>query len=583
MLNHIRTRFLDMKLRSKMVLVYSVFISLFLVLALLTLQGSFNTYDEKLFEKSIQELDFFHQKVNATLNQIDAFSYDIALDATVQESLSAIERLPQGTTEYAFQMYLFRQLLIKELGALPFVVNIRFLDNRGTDFVVGTYSGMLEKDIKTAMLEMFEQKRGGYAYLSPTERYAYFLSGRNILELSGVSLRYLGSLLITSDISAVIRNQREALEAENAMLYVYSPDGVVYRDDTTLFDSLPAPEGNIGYYTFNHEGQKYFVCYLKSSQNGWVYINAFPFSEIFGQTQQLRSLLIIAFSIFFGITLFLMHRVANMITKPLKKLTQTMQLAETGDLSRVRAALVPPFSKDESGTLTKDFRRMIKRIDTLIIENYKKQLIIKDTKYRMLRAQINPHFLYNTLNTISWMVKANLNEDAICMIVELGNVLRAAFDTGANVSVEKELEIAKSYTTIQQFRYQQRAVFRFETEGGLAPYMIPQLIIQPLIENAIVHGIDDSLEPVTVTIGVYEEADRIRIAVRDTGLGMSPERLEAVRAGSCQSHEHGIGLTNIRERLKMTYENSLFTIESEAGKGTAVVIYIPKVRLEAHG
>ena len=568
-------RWMDMKLSLKLTLIFAILITLVFSIAWKAQQNSFDVYDQELYERSLQELDFFAQRIDYVLDTIEEFSYNIIMNANLQESLSSIRTLTSA--EYEYQMYLFRNQLFQEMGTCPAVVNVFFTDRKQTEFVLGTYSGTIGNEMKERLYAMFDENRGGYASIAPSDEYPYLLSGRNILETADFTLNRLGSIIITSDIAGEIQEQSSALEAEHAMLYVFSDEGDIYRDDTDLFSNLPVPEENVGYQILRYESERYFVCYLHSSQMGWTFVNAFPYSDIYGQTAQIRSVL---FFIFLGIllfSLFMMRQLATVITKPLKKLTSTMQIAQTGDFAGAKTTLVPPFSKDEVGMLTQDFRLMIKKIDALIHENYEKQLLLKDTKYRMLQAQINPHFLYNTLNTINWMVKAKRNDDAILMIVELGKLLRASFTDEPYLSAAQEVDISKSYITIQRFRYEERAKFTIETSGELAKYRVPSLMLQPLIENAVTHGVDNSATPCEVRVQVREEEDHLRIEVSDDGAGMSAQQLEKVRAADYAYQGNGVGIRNIRERLSMTYENSEFIIDSITGKGTRIVIRIPKV------
>ena len=222
---------------------------------------------------------------------------------------------------------------------------------------------------------------------------------------------------------------------------------------------------------------------------------------------------------------------------------------------------------------------MLEKIDLLIYENYEKQLLLQEMRYQMLQAQINPHFLNNTLNTVAWMVKAGQNDNANKVIVELGQLLRAALSKKDYVSVAEDLQHTQAYITIQQFRYGKRATFRVDHDGALEEYMLPKIILQPLVENAILHGVEDALEHCTVSVTVSEETDAIQLMVQDDGPGMSEERLDAVRSFTAKPKGHGIGLKNIKERLEMAFgEDCTFRIDSTLGQGTTVQIVIPKKR-----
>ena len=215
-----------------------------------------------------------------------------------------------------------------------------------------------------------------------------------------------------------------------------------------------------------------------------------------------------------------------------------------------------------------------------LYENYEKQLLIKDTKYRMLQAQINPHFLYNTLNAIHWMIRAKKNETAGKMIVELGILLRASFDENPYTTVEKEIDMLKSYIEIQRQRYEDRAEFIIKKAGNPGEYIMPRMILQPLVENAIFYGADMMAEICYIDITVTEEAKSILFEVKDNGPGIKPEELQKVRNFTVKPKGHGIGIKNIYERLRITYDVFDFTIDSEEGQGTTIRIRVPKQKAE---
>ena len=181
-----------------------------------------------------------------------------------------------------------------------------------------------------------------------------------------------------------------------------------------------------------------------------------------------------------------------------------MQIVEQGDFKGAKEVLDKEPGNDETGLLAQEFKAMLDKIDVLIYENYEKQLLLKDTKYKMLQAQINPHFLYNTLNALNWMVKGGQNADAGKMIMELGKVLRSSFAGDPYTTVADELETAKGYMVIQKYRYQNRVHFHVHEEGNLRNYLIPRMILQPLIDNAIYYGVETSLDVCDITVRAKE-------------------------------------------------------------------------------
>lgn len=572
----------DIKLSKKMLLVYAIFAGVSCIISIFALQMSLNIYDSKLYEKSLQELDFFTQQVNTSLEDIEKASSTIALSTEIQNQLAMMESYDYMSAQYSLGLYQLREMIEDELVSVTAVKNIIYTDKREAEIKAGTDTGQIDASEYKEILQEFSGARGGYVSKNPTDAYPYLVSGRDILERKNASLDYLGSLILTSDISNVIGHKTDSLEAAHSTLFVYSRDGMIYQDDTQNIPDLPDIKHTKGYEVVHIGGEKYFMCYLKSSVNDWMYVNIFPYSDIFGQVMNVRYLLIGGFLILFVCMVVVMRKMSVVIVRPLNQLTESMQIVEKGDFKGAKQVLDKDLSNDETGLLAQEFKVMLDKIDVLIYENYEKQLLLQETKYKMLQAQINPHFLYNTLNALNWMVKGKRNDDAGKVIIELGKLLRASFAKDPYTTVADELEVAKGYIVIQQYRYKNRAEFEVLAEGNLERYMIPRMILQPLIENAINYGVDASLEGCRITVSVKEEPDAILLTVEDTGPGMEPDELESVRNGTAVPKGHGIGIKNIRERLKITYENSEFSIESQKGHGTKIQIRIPQIISEVN-
>lgn len=584
MLKKISVYFRNMKLAKKMIFVYAVFLGIIVLITTGALQVSLGIYDEKLYEKSLQELDFFSQKVNDSLQDVENLSYSIAMDTEIQEQLAKLDGLNELSADYSYEMYVFRSMLINELYSHEIIKNITYTDRDNTTFTVGEDTGGIDEMEYGKLLEDMAAGRGAYVEYPPTEDYPYMVSGRDILESLNASLDYLGSLIFVSDVSGLIQEKTEQLDVQSSALMVFSEDGMIYQGTEFDKSQLPDMEKSQGYEIRRLGGQRYFICYLKSSLNGWTFVNLFPYSEIFGQVMLVRYLLVGGLLVLFAVTAIVMKKLAHIITRPLEKLTDSMQVAETGDFrkagEKVSAEMSAEPRQDEVGQLSQEFGVMMEKIDTLIHENYEKQILLKDTKYKMLQAQLNPHFLYNTLNALNWLVRAGRSQEAGMMIMRLGDLLRAAFSKKSYATVEEEVGLVKSYIAIQEIRYRSRAEFTVDVSGELEPYVIPRMTLQPLVENAISYGVDPSPETCRITVTVREEEKDIFLEVQDTGPGMTADELEDVRNFRIKPRGNGIGLNNIRERLKIAYEESEFLIDSAPGEGTVVQIRIPKKREE---
>ncbi len=567
----------NLKLSQKMMVIYIVFAICLYAISVVALQVCFEIYEEKLYEKSLQELEFFINEVDRGVSEIEEFSYTIAMDTDIQEQLSILNTASYLSKEYATSKLKFYNLVLDELNLVPNIKNVLYTNKHNIQNTLGSYVGEIPNDAYEKILEDFSERRGGYTKYSPTQEYPYMLSGRDILEKKNASLKYLGTILITTDVPGIIKEKNKNLKSSYSNLYVYSKEGMIYSISDEFNEQLPDISENNGYKLVNVNGQKYFMCYLKSLDTDWMFVNFSLYSDIYGKAILVRNFMNAGFFLVFIISMILLIKISYIITKPLYNLSKSMQAVENGNF-QVDLPVVERM--DEVGLLEQEFKIMLEKINVLIHENYEKQFVLKDTKYKMLQAQINPHFLYNTLNTIHWMIKAGCSDDAGKMILELSGLLRAAFAKEAYVDIESEIRALRSYITIQEFRYKNRAEFIVETRGNLSEYYIPRMILQPLVENAIQYGVENSVKQCNIWVNVIEEEEKILIEVIDDGPGIAKDDLEKVRSFTIQPKGHGIGLKNINERLKISYEGSEFNIDSIAGVQTTIRIRIPKMRKE---
>lgn len=569
-MHHWLRRFHDLSLSRKMVLGFSALLLAVCLIMLSALNISFGIYDENLYEKSLQSLDFFSRQVNDELDNVENFTYELAVSTDLQAQLSHLKNIPFHTADYSYALYQLRLSLLQEIRTHTIVKNIRFIDVNGNETLVGTDTGPLETQ---PFLEKLHAAKGAYLVESPSLNYPYMIGGRDIRKPIDYSMEYLGSCIVTCDAASVIESQINAMASSYGSMYVISGETMVYRNAQ---DEPPEVSGTQGYKILKKEGQAYFVCWLTDASTGWLYLNVLPYTQIFGQTMVLRYIVVAVLLLIFAAGCLFIRVLARLFTLPLERLSNSVQIVEKDNFQAVLAVLPDHPYKDETGQLTSEFRVMLQRIDALIRDNYKKQLLLQETQYKMLQAQINPHFLNNTLNTVSWMIRAGRNDDATRVVIELGQLLRAALSKEEEMFVSQEVQLVKSYIAIQKFRYQGRAIFRVEESGRLDAWTVPKMILQPLVENAIIHGVENSLTPCEITVTARETDGNILLEVHNTGPCMTPEELDAVRRFEAKPKGHGIGLKNIYDRLHLYFESFEWTIESSPESGTSVRMILPK-------
>lgn len=269
--------------------------------------------------------------------------------------------------------------------------------------------------------------------------------------------------------------------------------------------------------------------------------------------------------------------ISNIVTKPLHKLSEAIERFSEGDFEQQ----VEVTTHDEVGEAAECFNRMVYDIKELIDKNYVITLQEKESELAALQAQINPHFLYNTLDSLYWQVLDAGNEEVAESILALSQLFRLVLNQGKReVTVGQEMELISRYLQIQKMRFSKRLDYKIEIEETVKKARIPKLILQPFVENAIVHGFENVSVPCRLLVCGVQEEDRIRFEIQDTGIGMRQDQIDEIwEEEPDQYRKQRIGryaIKNIRERLMRTYGDR-FTLEirSEIGKGTTVILTIP--------
>ena len=259
----------------------------------------------------------------------------------------------------------------------------------------------------------------------------------------------------------------------------------------------------------------------------------------------------------------------------IRKLQSSMKRLENGNYELIEETV----GNDELGSLVKSYNHMVGKMEALLEEIYQAGVRQKNAQFLALRTQINPHFLFNTLNMIACTAKLEDAVDTEKMILSLGNLFRYNLKTREQtVTLDRELKIVNDYMYLQKMRFGSRIKYRLSLETDAADVIIPSLSLQPLVENAVVHGLSKKETGGILHIRIWKKDRMLILSVADTGLGMSQERCEEV-AAAMKEHRTakiGIGLGNIYKRVHMMYQKGDLRIYSREGKGTVIQLMIPQ-------
>lgn len=323
-----------------------------------------------------------------------------------------------------------------------------------------------------------------------------------------------------------------------------------------------------------------FIVSHTSELTGWKITGFAPEREIMKEANEIRSLILVSVvsSIFFTITLY--YFISSKLIQPIEHLKEKMKLASLGDLD----VKVENQSSDEIADLGTSFNMMMMKIKMLLQKSVDEEKQLKIAELRALQAQINPHFLYNTLDTIMWMAEAKKSKDVINITKALSQFFRISLSKGKDlITVSEEIKQVENYLIIQKNRYRDILDVTITIDEGILDFIIMKLTLQPLVENAIYHGIKNKRGKGLLAIeGGMNAQGHIYIHIVDNGIGMTEETLNDVRMQL--THEKplnkvGFGMVNVQQRIRLFYGEPFgISIESQYGSGTKVSLIIPAER-----
>lgn len=325
------------------------------------------------------------------------------------------------------------------------------------------------------------------------------------------------------------------------------------------------------------ENTDYVVFYAPIPNSyGWFLCTAVNRSQLFRDTELLTNSLVGIGIVLLFVAISVSFFISNLATKRIRILSGAMQDVRQGNLE----TSISLNGNDELSDLAEDFNVMVVDIKKLMHKVYQQQKEERQRELQVLQSQINPHFLYNTLDTLQWKALEHGAHELSDLIVSLSSFFRISLSKGKEfITLEKELEHVKNYLVIQQFRYRDILEYNIDCDTELFKCSLPKILIQPLVENAIYHGIKPKLGNGAIRISVFEEDDILKIVVKDDGVGMNKEKLNQIK-NNLDKHYTGnnYGLYNVSRRIFLNFgEDYGLDIDSEKNAGTTVTVRLPKM------
>jgi two-component system sensor histidine kinase YesM len=458
----------------------------------------------------------------------------------------------------------------------------------GKEFIPSTlqsdanYDTMLER-ILTSQGEMiwFDLQKRDYLNDINVDRDKYLISiGKKIYNLSDGTV--LGSLIMNITEDEIASIYRDIQLGETGKYLIIDQNGMIIssQDKAELLTHLDAGVYQVlqgkefGKEIKQINGIDYLIGFRTFQKLDWKIIGLVPVVELTGESARISIAIFVATLLCFLLALMVSVILSSVISKQIKGITAYTKHVATGDLS----AQYEYHATDEIGQLSDGLNKMVRNTKRLIDDIYVQQQKEKELELKVLQSQINPHFLYNTLDSLYWLLKVNEQGQSAEFVLSLSKLFRYSIsgDNGL-ASIREEIEQLDHYLTIQRLRFRDQIEFRKDVSPDVLEYCIPKLTLQPFIENAINHGLKNKENYGVIIVSAKQDGDYNVITIQDNGVGMTDEEIQKVFLKQIISSGTGLGINNVSERIELLMGlNNAVTITSEKGTGTKVEIRLPK-------
>lgn len=564
----------NIKVRTKFVRILALAMALVFGSVLATFRLPYAAYDEQLYKSSVQMITLFADRIQAELEDAEELSYRILADNVVQKNLSVMKRGAPNTTTWVeaknevedrvanFAMWFASGvcLQLRTPGGAQF-----------SHFFRTSYTSNLLTDERMAQAL---EHHGGPVWLTEGENPARIFLLREIREIQNLTMDTLAVILVEMNLPGMVEASRSVMSGMGTPLScaIYAGDVCLYASDDQVRAMHPAEDG---YEHLTQDGND-LLCVRYTARNGWRYVTLVDYSGISATISGAASLALGADVVAMAAALALGVWLVASLLRHLRRLLEKFDaFAISGHVEDPETS---PYRDrgDEIGQLHRHFDKMTHDYHRMMRRGYEQQQLLQEKQMQQLRAQVRPHFLYNTLESIYCLAKQEGNERIAVMTDALGKMFRASLNDKRDVvSVEEDLQITREYLRIQEIRYGDRLRVEMAVDESILRNRIPAMTLQPLVENAVHHALEEMLDTCVIRISGGREEAGVTLSVEDNGPGMDEDILNKLESGEIAPEGLGIGMRNIHRRVQYAFgERYGLRVHSRPG-WTCVSVLLP--------
>nr|WP_288828884.1 sensor histidine kinase [uncultured Clostridium sp.] len=438
--------------------------------------------------------------------------------------------------------------------------NINFMSLYQDRYSIHTHIAagkMLPEAVVEDLVSRAENARGRTVWITDySDQYGLFMV-KHLLRTEYLTLDPLGTLIVNINVDGLIKAATNTSHFNDDTRYILSSqENLIYNsssikaDERTLFGNY----FHSRYGLVNKDGNSFFYVKGIIPEYGWDYVCLIPYGSIADSLRTSLEVCLIIIAVSIGLAILMSSSLIDSITRHFDNLLLKMERFAAGQSETLQVSYDYSNRTDELGILHSCFDQMVDKVNQLIKTNYLNEILIKEAQLKALETQMNPHFLYNTLESINWRAKTIGAKDISSMTESLGTLLRITLDQkNKQVPLSRELELVQCYMTIQKYRYEDRLEYEISAPENLVGCYVLKLTLQPLVENAIRYGLEENTEGCSILIAAETDGSSLFVTVRNNSSSFEEDLISKLKNRETQPHGFGIGLLNISERMKLTY------------------------------
>lgn len=566
----------NLKLKVKLPLILFLPLLVVFLSTLFSARIPYAAYDAQISDRSVQVLTLIADQLQSEMERFGDVTFQMLGDNVLQKNLSVMYRAPIGSSEWVEAQREVRTRVQNFAYYDDTILAIQLLSADGTLFSEIRRGQPVSPGLLPEIYEGAREKGGREFWMPDPAEENTLICARNVREVSDLTLLPLGVIVVRVDFGKIVERCSAALRDMNLplSLAIFADDLRIYASDDmkdlALSDDDSYLQGTL------HDQDIFYVPFTSGS-TGWKFITALPYASINSAVTRATSQSLVLSVAAMAVSMLLGYLLISSLLRHIKMLLQKYSDFSSGRFPLVAAADDPYHDrKDEIGQLHSQFGEMARAYNQMIEENYIKQQLLLEAQFHQLRVQVRPHFLFNVLESIYCLAQADGNTRIATMTEGLSKMLRSSLNDKRDiVTLGEDLDIARDYLAIQTLRYGDRLQVVFDVPDALSNVRIPNMTVQPLVENAVLHAAEEMMEGCRILISAQRTAAGVTVTVENNGATMDEDMLEKLESGEVKPQGIGIGLTNIHKRIQLAFSDA-YGLRIKSGDGvTRVHVLLP--------